>query len=103
MPVKRKPAVPAPAKPLKSSFGRPPIKRHRIKRGQRSEAKVVIPSGEIIDTMTAIMAPIIKQIISNRIESRDLDTLHNTLLPKLLRGEINVYTAEEAEPKLTHK
>jgi type I restriction enzyme S subunit len=59
-----------------------------IKRGHLTEAKVVIPSGEIIDAMTAIMAPIIEQIISNRIESRDLATLRDTLLPKLLSGEV---------------
>jgi len=63
----------------------------------------VIPSGEIIDAMTAIMSPIIEQIISNRIESCDLATLRDTLLPKLLRGEISVTEAEEAESELTHK
>jgi len=53
--------------------------------------------------MTAIMSPIIEQIISNRIESCDLATLRDTLLPKLLRGEISVTEAEEAESELTHK
>ena len=66
-----------------------------IKRGHLTEAKVVIPSGEIIDAMTAIMAPIIEQIISNRIESRDLAILRDTLLPKLLSGELSVSELQE--------
>ena len=66
-----------------------------IKRGHLTEAKVMIPSGEIIDAMTAIMDPLIEQVISNRIESRDLATLRDTLLPKLLSGEITVPVAEE--------
>ena len=45
--------------------------------------------------MTAIMAPIIEQIISNRIESRDLAILRDTLLPKLLSGELSVSELQE--------
>jgi type I restriction enzyme, S subunit len=66
-----------------------------IKRGHLTEAKVVIPSRKIIDAMTSIMDPLIEQIVSNRIESRDLATLRDTLLPKLLSGEISVPAAEE--------
>lgn len=66
-----------------------------IKRGHLTEAKVMIPSGEIIDAMTAIMDPLIEQVISTRIESRDLATLRDTLLPKLLSGEVSVPAAEE--------
>jgi type I restriction enzyme S subunit len=66
-----------------------------IKRGHLTEAKVMIPSGEIIDAMTAIMDPLIEQVISNRIESRDLATLRDTLLPKLLSGEITVPVAKK--------
>lgn len=40
-----------------------------------------------------LLAPIYRQIISNRIESRKLTEMRDTLLPKLLSGEISVNQA----------
>ena len=36
------------------------------------------------------MSPLIDQLIANRTESRTLATLRDTLLPKLLSGELSV-------------
>jgi len=43
--------------------------------------------------MTRTMSPLIEQIIANRIQSRTLAILRDTLLPKLLCGELSVASA----------
>jgi type I restriction enzyme S subunit len=65
-----------------------------IQRGHLSAAKVLIPPKPLLDNMTRTMSPLIEQIIANRIQSRTLATLRDTLLPKLLSGELNVAGAE---------
>lgn len=59
-----------------------------IQRGHLSAAKVLIPSQLLLDAMTRTMSPLIDQLIANRIQSRTLTTLRDTLLPKLLSGEL---------------
>lgn len=60
-----------------------------IQRGHLTAAKVLIPPRPLLDAMTAIMSYLIDQIIANRTQSRTLATLRDTLLPKLLSGELN--------------
>ncbi|MBP7951159.1 MAG: restriction endonuclease subunit S [Verrucomicrobiales bacterium] len=71
-----------------------------IQRGHLTAAKVLIPPPPLLDAMTCIMSPIINQIIANRTESRTLAALRDTLLPKLLSGELSV---AELESKLSAK
>ncbi len=59
-----------------------------IKRGELDKAKVVIPDKKNLQIIDALMTPIFEQIISSEIESRRLATLRDTLLPKLMSGEI---------------
>lgn len=59
-----------------------------IQRGHLTAAKVLIPPRQLLDAMTRTMSPLINQIIANRTQSRTLATLRNTLLPKLLSGEL---------------
>ena len=61
-----------------------------IKRGELDKAKVVIPDADNLTRIDSLMDPIFNQIISNEIESRRLAELRDTLLPKLMSGEINV-------------
>jgi len=61
-----------------------------IQRGHLSAAKVLIPPRPLLDAMTRTMTPLIDHLISNRIQSRSLATLRDTLLPKLLSGELSV-------------
>jgi len=61
-----------------------------IQRGHLTAAKVRIPPRPLLDALTRTMSPLIDQIISNRTESRTLATLRDTLLPKLLSGELSV-------------
>lgn len=59
-----------------------------IQRGHLTAAKVLIPPRPLLDAMTRTMSPLIDQLIANRIQSRTLTTLRDTLLPKLLSGEL---------------
>ncbi len=61
-----------------------------IQRGHLTAARVLVPSRPLLKSMTGIMSPLIERIIANRIQSRTLATLRDTLLPKLLSGEIRV-------------
>jgi type I restriction enzyme S subunit len=61
-----------------------------IQRGHLTAAKVLIPPRPLLDAMTHTMSPLIDQLIANRIQSRTLATLRDTLLPKLLSGELSV-------------
>lgn len=61
-----------------------------IKRGDLDAAKVIIPSAESLNELDKIMSPMLQSIISNRIENNNLSTLRDTLLPKLMSGEITV-------------
>ncbi|MBP5997988.1 MAG: restriction endonuclease subunit S [Azonexus sp.] len=59
-----------------------------IQRKHLSEAKVVVPALLLIESMSSILAPIIDQFISNKLESSMLAKTRDTLLPKLLSGEL---------------
>lgn len=61
-----------------------------IKREELEKAKVIIPSSECYQKMKQIMTPIYDLLISNRVENTRLATLRDTLLPKLMSGEIDV-------------
>ena len=61
-----------------------------IKRGELDKALVAIPDKDEMEKCDALIAPIFKQIISNEIESRRLASLRDTLLPKLMSGELKV-------------
>ena len=55
---------------------------------------VVLPSDAALSEFNAIALPIIGQISSNRAENKQLSLLRDTLLPKLMSGEIDVSTLE---------
>ena len=51
---------------------------------------VVLPSEEELVGFNTIASPLLEQIYSNRSENKRLSILRDTLLPKLMSGEINV-------------
>jgi type I restriction enzyme S subunit len=61
-----------------------------IQRGHLSAAKVLIPPPGLLDALTSTISPLIDLLIANRIKSQTLATLRDTLLPKLLSGELKV-------------
>lgn len=65
-----------------------------IKRQHLTEAKVLVPSREQLDKMGKVLEPIIEKIIQNKVEKRSLESLRDTVLPKLMSGEIRVSDIE---------
>ena len=59
---------------------------------------VLLASKEILEAFDASTAPLFQRILANIHESRTLATLRDTLLPKLLSGELSVSTAAETIP-----
>ena len=58
-------------------------------------SKQVIPQVAVLEAFNAQIAPIFETIHAQSEESRDLAALRDTLLPKLLSGEVSVPAAEE--------
>jgi len=67
-----------------------------IKRGELDKAKVVVPDGTSMAAIDSMMKPLHSQIISNKIESRRLASMRDTLLPRLMSGELKVNEIENA-------
>lgn len=61
-----------------------------IKRGDLDEAKVLIPSPKELAEMTEQAEPLIQKIIANNIQINTLTKLRDSLLPKLMCGEVKV-------------
>jgi type I restriction enzyme S subunit len=61
-----------------------------IKRGDLSNAEILIPSKEDYERIGAILKPIYEMIISIRIENRKQSKIRDELLPKMMTGEIDV-------------
>ena len=61
-----------------------------IKRGDLEVSEVLIPDEKSFAEMDKMMSPIFKAIVVNRIENRRLATLRDTLLPKLMNGELKI-------------
>lgn len=56
---------------------------------------VIIPPKAMIDKFNLFGEPILKKILMNFAQSRTLSTLRDTLLPKLISGELRIKDAEK--------
>jgi type I restriction enzyme S subunit len=61
-----------------------------IKRGDLDTAIVTVPHKDQLDKMNKNMSPILEKIEKNHIQIRTLEKLRDTLLPKLMSGEVRV-------------
>lgn len=61
-----------------------------IKRGHLEEALVAIPDNDSMEKAHELFEPILSKMISLRLESSRLSTLRDTLLPRLISGELEV-------------
>lgn len=61
-----------------------------IKRDELSKAEVLIPNKADYKRIGALLQPIYDLIITNRIENKKLAETGDTLLPKLMSGEIDI-------------
>ncbi len=61
-----------------------------IKRDELAKAEVLIPNEADYNRIGALLQPIYDLIIANRIENKKLAETRDTLLPKLMNGEIDI-------------
>lgn len=54
------------------------------------KTEILVPSQETVTLFTATVEPIFEKIWANQIENEKLSSLRDTLLPKLMSGEIDV-------------
>jgi type I restriction enzyme S subunit len=62
--------------------------RHAITKGHLESVEVLKPSSPVLNAFDQHTSPWLTQIDANRSQSRTLATLRDTLLPKLLSGEL---------------
>lgn len=65
-----------------------------IKRSALAESEVRIPNEGRMLEFGRLFNPLIKELVSSKIESRKLSELRNALLPELMSGEIDVGISE---------
>jgi type I restriction enzyme S subunit len=61
-----------------------------IQRGHLSESKLAIPNSELLNRASEIIEPIISLKIKTSIESRNLAEIRDSLLPRLISGELQI-------------
>lgn len=72
-----------------------------VTRKELQEVKLIAPKDLIVKVFDAKIQIIDKMIAENEQQSYTLATLRDTLLPKLMSGEIRVKEAEKIMEKLT--
>ena len=65
-----------------------------IKRSALEGARVTIPADDDLIRIGSILGPITDRIVLNKVGARRLEQLRDTLLPKLMSGEIDVSKVE---------
>ena len=65
-----------------------------IKREDLAKAEVIIPDVASMERIGGVLQPIYDLVINQRIENRKLSILRDSLLPKLMSGELDVSAIE---------
>jgi len=69
------------------------IQRHHL-----SASLVTVPAARTFERMNSVMAPLLDQAIVNGIEIRKLSAIRDSVLPKLMSGDIRVNEANSERP-----
>lgn len=64
--------------------------QQNISKGIVQETQVILPPTPVIERFAMLVGPLFDQWIANLCQSRTLDALRATLLPKLISGEVSV-------------
>ena len=65
-----------------------------IQRGHLTAARVAVPPPNEMAKFDAIIAPLLEKTINNALQARNLATLRDTLLPRLISGKLRIKAAE---------
>ena len=71
-----------------------------IQRKHLIEAKVIIPSEDIVNLANQIFTPLLNKIISNSVQVCNLSNIRDVLLPRVISGKLEL---PEAESKINNK
>jgi type I restriction enzyme S subunit len=52
--------------------------------------KIIIPERNVLNRFNQVVSPFMEKVVNNQLENRTLATLRDTLLPKLMSGEVRV-------------
>jgi type I restriction enzyme S subunit len=74
----------------------------RVKPDGVATLSAVVPSGQALDAFTSVVRPTFERIGGNRLQAQTLATLRDTLLPRLISGQIRLAPAQEAIAEATH-
>lgn len=66
-----------------------------IQRGHLKSAMTICPPDDVLVRLGVVIAPLVEQAIQNELESRALAQLRDSLLPKLISGELRIANAEK--------
>lgn len=69
--------------------------RQAVTKAQLETVPILVPPGTLLARFDRLFEPLFHRIDGNRRESRTLATLRDTLLPKLMSGELRVRDAEK--------
>lgn len=65
-----------------------------IQRKHLTEAKVVVPNEAVMTVASGVFEPLFEQLINNALQAQTLATLRDTLLPRLISGQLRLLEAE---------
>ncbi len=72
-----------------------------IQRAHLSGAKVVVPSASVLEEANRILQPVVEHIITISLQAQTLATLRDTLLPRLIAGQLRLPQAEAPIEEVT--
>jgi type I restriction enzyme S subunit len=65
------------------------IQRHHL-----TDAKLALPPDLLVDAIDTMLSPVVESLWKRKVQSRTVAALRDTLLPKLISGELRVKDAE---------
>ncbi|MCW9023093.1 MAG: restriction endonuclease subunit S [Gammaproteobacteria bacterium] len=68
-----------------------------IKRGHLSSARCLVPDDKLINSLGEYVSTFVELSVERRLENMNLAELRNSLLPKLLSGEIEIHNNQNKE------
>ncbi len=72
-----------------------------INQGDVKELKIAVPQEEIASAFEEITSPLVSKIFANAKTVRTLTELRDTLLPRLISGQLRIADAEAELEKVT--
>jgi type I restriction enzyme S subunit len=69
-----------------------------IQRADLTGAKVLVPGEEVLRAANSVLAPVMQRVIENSLQAYNLAALRDTLLPRLISGQVNLLTKTTNKP-----